>query len=241
MMLTIQYSKLSAAIGIVFTCFLISFIFVPKSYAMQMSAHQQLAEQVEDYLLQHIDIDGSENTKILVREIDERINIPNCSEAFVFTSNNMQAKQSNVSVKVQCPNTQWYLFTHATVSIIKEVVVANDNLSPGSLLTKNNIQVVEIDKNKLRGSTFSSLDEILGARIKRRVRTGNIISDRMLCFICKGDRVTIAAVSGGLSIQVYGVAEEDGVLGETIQVRNLSSDKLVYAKVASTSEVQIHI
>lgn len=214
---------------------------MPKSYAIEISEHQQLAEQVENYLLSHLDIGENNNTKILVRDIDKRINIPNCSEAFVFTSNNMHAKQSNVSVKVQCPNTQWYLFTHATVSIIQEVVVANDNLSPGSLLTKDNIQVIEIDKNKLRGSTFSSLDEILGARIKRRVRTGNIISDKMLCFVCKGDRVTIAAVSGGLSIQVYGVAEEDGVLGETIQVRNLSSDKLVYARVASTSEVHIHI
>ncbi len=63
----------------------------------------------------------------------------------------------------------------------------------------------------------------------------------MLCFVCKGDRVTIAAVSGGLSIKVYGIAEEDGVLGDTIQVRNISSDRMVYAKIASTSEVQVAI
>lgn len=240
-MLTTKYTKLSANTGIVFTCFLICFLNTAYSQANQASQHTQLAQLVETHLVQQINPTPNDKLKVLVREIDQRIDIPHCSQPFEFTSNNLQQNQSNISVKVTCPNSQWYLFTHATVALIQEVVVASDNLSPGSLLTASNLQVVEMDRNKLRGSTFSSIAEVSGARIKRRARAGNIVTDSMLCFVCKGDRVTIAAVSGGLSIQVYGVAEEDGVLGETIQVRNISSDKLIYAKVASTSEVHIHI
>jgi len=240
-MLKTKYTKVSANIGIVFTCFFICFVNATNSVAKQSSAHAQLASKVEAHLFEQINPAPSDNLKVLVRDIDERIDIPYCPQPYEFSSNNLQQNQSNVSVKVVCPSSQWYLFTHATVAQIQEVVVASDNLSPGSLLNKSNLQIVEMDKNKLRGFTFSSMEEIIGARIKRRTRAGNIISDRMLCFICKGDRVTISAVSGSLSIQVYGVAEEDGVLGETIQVRNISSDKLIYAKVASTSEVHIHI
>lgn len=211
----------------------------------ESSIHQSLQEQVGNFLQGQLLSASSgsieSDLRIVVREIDERIDIPLCATPYNFETNNQPTQQSNVSVKVSCNDTNWYLFMHASVSVVQEVVVTSDNLSPGTLLSKRNLKVIEIDKNRLRGSTFTSVEQVLGARIKRRVRAGNIIDDRMLCFVCKGDRVTIAAISAGLSIKVYGVAQEDGVLGDTIQVRNISSDKLVFAKIASTSQVEINI
>ena len=206
-------------------------------------SHANLENDVYTFIEQSLlnEADSNDNIQIQVREIDSRINIPFCDTPFSFDTSSKPKHQSNMSIKVSCSNTNWYLFMHATVAIIQKVVVSKENLSPGTLLSHRNIEVVDVNKNKLRGSTFTSVDEVLGARIKRRTRSGNIINDRMLCFICKGDRVTIAALSGGLSIKVYGVAEEDGVLGDTIQVRNISSDKLVFAKIASTSQVEINI
>jgi flagella basal body P-ring formation protein FlgA len=205
--------------------------------------HEQLQSEayrfIEDILIAQSG--DSADIRIQVRDVDERIDIPRCASPFVFETNSNLQQQSNMSIKVTCNNTNWYLFMHANVAVIQQVVVTSENLSPGTLLSSSNIEVIEMDKNKLRGSTFSTMNEIVGARIKRRTRSGNVINDSMLCFVCKGDRVTIAAVSGGLSIKVYGVAEQDGVLGDTIQVRNISSDKLVFAKIASTSQVEINI
>ena len=259
-----EYISVSANKRIVFTCFLLSFVslFTKQAFSqnvannnneqrahnsaqMPLSSHQSLQRQVKNFLRQQLLSTSPNNNKddlrILVREIDNRINIPFCDTPFDFSTNSSPHQQSNMSVKVTCNKTNWYLFMHATVSVIQEVVVTSDNLSPGALLSRRNLKVIEVDKNRLRGSTFASVDAVLGARIKRRVRAGNIINDRMLCFVCKGDRVIIAAISAGLSIEVYGVAEEDGVLGDTIQVRNISSDKLVFAKIASTSQVEINI
>jgi flagella basal body P-ring formation protein FlgA len=263
-MLAIEYKRLSANKSIVFTCFLISFLSVITKTTFSQTAkegktdvslnnashtipasHQTLKNQVLFFLQNQLllaspgHIEG--DLRIQVRDVDKRIDIPYCDTPYEFETNNNASQQSNVSVKVSCNNTNWYLFMHASVAVIQEVVVTSDNLSPGTLLSKRNLKVIEVDKNRLRGSTFTSIDEIVGARIKRRVRAGNIIDDRMLCFVCKGDRITIAAVSSGLSITVYGVAQEDGVLGDTIQVRNISSDKLIYGKIASTSQVEISI
>jgi flagella basal body P-ring formation protein FlgA len=63
----------------------------------------------------------------------------------------------------------------------------------------------------------------------------------MLCFVCKGDKVTIMAVSVGLSLKVSGIAQQDGNLGDTIRVQNASSKKIVSATVSSTREVSIQI
>ena len=251
-MLTNEYAMVSTNKRIVFTCFFAAFICLcamPVMAENQSSntadTRQQLQSQVyafiEHTLISNNTRDANDIVRIQVRDIDERIDIPFCDRPFEFTTNTDYQQQANMSIKVSCSNTNWYLFMHASVMVIQEVVVSSDNLSPGTLLSSRNLEVIEIDKNRLRGSTFSSIEQIVGARIKRRTRSGNIIDDRMLCFVCKGDRVTIAAISAGLSIKVYGVAEEDGVLGDTIQVRNLSSDKLVFAKIASTSQVEINI
>jgi flagella basal body P-ring formation protein FlgA len=270
-MLANYYKDVSANKCIVFTCFLITFICLLVIPAVAQSdfhnpinsnaqstiqnnsvtnttddPHRNLENQLYSFINNKMILANGNNgttndIRVQVREIDKRINIPFCDSPFEFDTGSSNVQQSNMSVKVMCIETNWYLFMHANVAVIQKVVVTSDNLSPGTLLSSRNLKVIEIDKNKLRGSTFSSIEEVTGARIKRRTRSGNVIDDRMLCFICKGDRVTIAAVSSGLSIKVYGVAEEDGVLGDTIQVRNLSSDKLVFAKIASTSQVEIRI
>ncbi len=244
--------SLSAATRIVFTCFLICIITISKIgllSAQEHSKHTYIEQQVnrfiedeivlfEDYPDSH---DSNENITISVREIDSRIQIPDCKSPYQFDSNQRNNLQSNLSVKVTCPDTEWYLFVHAKISVTQKVVVSRENLSPGALLSKSDLTIIEVDKNRLRGSSFDNVEEVAGARIKRRIRAGHIINDRMLCFICKGDRVTIAAVSGNLQVKVYGVAEQDGVLGDTIQVRNISSNKLIFARVASTSQVEINI
>jgi flagella basal body P-ring formation protein FlgA len=133
------------------------------------------------------------------------------------------------------------LFTSVQVEQTKPVVVTSETMSPGSLLTTTNLYVADIPIDRLRGSTYSSTENLVGARLKRRVRPGQIINNGMLCFVCKGDRVTIMAISTGLQLKVSGIAQEDGNLGDTIRVQNTASKKTVSATVASTNEVSIQI
>lgn len=240
-MLATKYTKVSATLGILFTCFFISFSGTAQNASKEHDKHAYLQLAVKNFLVDSMHTDINDDMRVVVRAIDKRIEVVDCPEPYTFITGQLNMQQSNVSVKVECPSKSWYLFTHATVAIIQQVVVVTENLSPGTLLSNRNLDVIEIDKNKLRGTSFSFVEDVAGARVKRRIRAGNIIDDRMLCFVCKGDRVTIAAVIGGLSLKVYGVAEEDGVLGDTIQVRNISSDKLVYGRIASTTEVEIRI
>jgi flagella basal body P-ring formation protein FlgA len=202
----------------------------------------KLEQSSLDYQSNSADSDTNNDIQVKVRNIDKRIVVPRCASGFNFELGSDIFQQTNQSIKVSCiDKPSWYLFVHASVAVMQDVVVSRDNLSPGSLLSKRNLEVISIDKNRLKGSVFSDIAQVAGARIKRRMRSGNIIDDRMLCFVCKGDRVSIAASRGGLSVKVFGVAEQDGVLGDTIQVRNISSDKLVYGRVTSTSEVQVSI
>jgi flagella basal body P-ring formation protein FlgA len=228
--------SISTKLSIVFTLFFVSLCAVAQS-----DRHNAIEKQTEAFVRSTLLSDANENTEIIVRAIDPRIQIPVCPEGYQFESPSYDSRSNNVSVKITCPSNQWFLFSHVSIQSMQQVVVSTQALSPGSLLSSRNIALADIEKSKIRGSSFLTVEEVQGARIKRRVREGSILNASMLCFVCKGDRVTISAISGGLSIQVYGIAEQDGTLGETIQVRNMSSDKLVIATVASTDEVQIKI
>lgn len=198
-----------------------------------------LSEQAKAFVENNIQVDESANIKVTASSIDGRIKIPPCDEMFEFNASSSSLKQSNVSVKITCPSTAWYLFTNVKVAQTKPIVVAAGTLSPGDLLTKANIKLVDTDINKLRSSSFSFIEDIQGARLKRRVRPGQIISPSMLCFVCKGDRITISANTSGLSLKAFGIAQQDGNLGDTIRVKNTGSKKVVSATVASTNEVSV--
>ena len=93
----------------------------------------------------------------------------------------------------------------------------------------------------LRRTTFSTLDDVLGARIKRRVRPGQPITPNNLCFVCKGDTIVINASNPMMQVKATGVAMQDGNIGDTISVTNSRSKKQINARVASTSEVVVNI
>ena len=78
-------------------------------------------------------------------------------------------------------------------------------------------------------------------RLKYRVREGQPVQSNMLCFVCKGDRITISARAAGMAVKTSGIAQQDGVIGDTIRVENSNSRKTVVAEVASTQEVVVNL
>jgi flagella basal body P-ring formation protein FlgA len=214
-------------------------------FCISLSSHafenvqQMLSQQAQTYVEQNMLLIDDADISVQASGIDPRIDIPKCKEMFAFEASETSLRQSNVSVKITCPSSNWYLFTNVQVKQTKPVIVAADMLSPGALLSKENTELVDTEVNRLRSSTFSYLEDLEGARLKRRVRPGQIISRNMLCFVCKGDRITISANTAGLALKTSGIAQQDGNVGDTIRVKNIGSKKLVSAVVASTNEVQV--
>lgn len=149
--------------------------------------------------------------------------------------------QSSVTVKVRCPSNDWFIYLSVKVDEVQPVVVPNTALSPGTILTKENLQVVDVNKKRLRSTTYQSTEDLIGARLKRRSRPGQPISPNMLCFVCKGDAIVIVAQAGNMQIKTSGIAEQDGNIGDTIIVKNKRSKKRIGAKVVSIKQVEVQI
>ena len=204
--------------------------------------HKQVEEGAKQYLINQL-ADNTKDTSIDVSivKIDDRINIPDCPTGFEYNASQEALSQSYISVRVSCRNNEWYLFTSGQVTRTKEIVVTQGAISPGTVLTSSNLSLAKVDVRRLRHTAFTELEALIGARIKRRVTDGQAIQSNMLCFVCKGDRITITAEIAGMEVKTAGIAQQDGVVGDNIKVINASSQKAVIARVASPEEVVIHL
>lgn len=202
---------------------------------------QQLASQAEQFVLNQLDPNSIKTIDVAATPIDPRVQVPVCHSALTFSSTPEALSQSNVMVKAQCSDNNWYIFMVVKAIETQPVVVISSTVSPGTLLTTDNIHVINMNKKTLRSSTFADIEDVVGARIKRRVTAGRPVNPNNLCYVCKGDNVTISAGNTSMLVKTSGVALEDGRMGETIQVKNRRSNKKVYARVAGTGKVEISI
>ena len=202
---------------------------------------QQLISQAEQFVLGQLDPNNNKTIDVAAMPIDNRVHVPACGSLLTFTASPEALSQSNVTVKAECQNSDWYIFMVVKAIETQPVVVISSAVSPGTLLTIDNIHVVSMNKKRLRTSTFADIEDVVGARIKRRVSAGRPVDPNNLCYVCKGDSVTISARTSTMQVKTSGVALEDGRMGETIEVKNRRSNKKIHARVSSTGQVEISI
>jgi flagella basal body P-ring formation protein FlgA len=202
---------------------------------------QQIIDAAEQYVYQKLNGDSKDNLLIEGVPMDARIIVPRCQQPYEISASDEALRQSNITVKASCESMNWYIYLVVKATEMESVVVFSSAVSPGTVLTEHNLEIMEMDKKRLRGTTFSNIGSIVGARIKRRSRSGQPVVPNQLCFVCKGDTILITANSNGLTIKANGVAQQDGNLGDTITVKNSRSKKVIHAEVVSTNQVSIRI
>lgn len=206
------------------------------------SVHEKVEQGAKQFLLSQLSVTNDDtDIDVDVVSIDERINIPECPTGFQYNASEEALSQSYISVRVSCGDNDWYLFTSGQVTRTKEIVVTQGAISPGTVLTSTNLSLAKVDVRRLRYTAFTDISDLIGARMKRRITDGQAIQSNMLCFVCKGDRITITAEISGMEVKTAGIAQQDGVVGDNIKVINASSQKAVIARVASPEEVVIHL
>jgi flagella basal body P-ring formation protein FlgA len=201
----------------------------------------QLIQQAELFVAKQLNPNNTKTLDVSAMTIDDRIAIPSCASSIQFSASEEALSQSNVTVKAQCLTSNWYMFMVVKAVEKQSVVVLSSAVSPGTLLTAGNVKIIKMNKKRLRTTTFADIEEVIGARIKRRVAAGRPVDPNNLCYVCKGDSVSISAGSVAMRVKTRGIALEDGNMGETIRVKNTRSNKKIHARVAGSGQVEISI
>ena len=130
----------------------------------------------------------------------------------------------------------------ADVSASIDAVVPTRVIQIDSLLEAEDLTIHRIKLTDLDHQLMTNVKDVIGKSAVRPLQTNNPIRLGMIkkpYAVRKGDRVSIEARHGGLSIQVVGLAKSNGELGQTTTVANVDSGKELRAKIVGPGAVRV--
>lgn len=216
------------------------------SGTLQVGATVQEAEFLrkvaEQYVLAQFQ-NRSDDIKVQVEagRLDERRDYGGKCEGYLTAQLRGNEIRSTSQVIISCdqPGNKYTLYIPVQVSILTPALVAARNLTKGNVISPDDLATVYIDENTNLTTAVSDPNILVGSRLKRDVRQGDQIRSNGFCVVCKNDKVNIVARSHGLSLKTSGIALQEGNINESIQVRNLKSEKVISAVVTAPGEVQV--
>ena len=202
---------------------------------------EEISVFTEKFLMDNLPQPSVGELEVVVNKLDPRIKISPCDTE--IKANIPEKNYSrNVNVKIYCDGTNpWQLYVPSKINTIVPLVFAKQRISKGSLLSEDNLIVKYQNINNIRGETISDIASVAGTKAKRNISKNKPLSMRNICYVCKGESVTIIAQSSLLLIKTKGIALSSGAIGDTIKVKNVKSNKTVFAEVKNTHQVIINL
>jgi flagella basal body P-ring formation protein FlgA len=130
----------------------------------------------------------------------------------------------------------------ADVSASIDAVVPTRVIPIDSVIDAEDVAVHRVKLMDLDHQLITDVKDVIGKSAARPLQANNPIRFGMVkkpYVVRKGDRVSIEARHGGLSIQVVGLAKSSGELGQTATVANVDSGKELRAKIVGPGAVRV--
>ncbi|MBA6389478.1 flagellar basal body P-ring formation protein FlgA [Colwellia sp. BRX10-3] len=196
---------------------------------------------IKTHVENNVSLPAQGKLKVEVAEIDPRISLQPCLSP--LTANIPENHNGrNVNVKIVCPDEEsWQLYIPVKIQTIVPVLVTRMRMNKGTLLNSTNIEIIFKDNSQIRGTVLTDPKVVFGARTKRNLSQGGAITNKNTCFVCKGEPVNIVAMSDNFEIKSFGIALDDGSLGEIISVRNKKSGRVIQGQVNAINQVVINL
>jgi flagella basal body P-ring formation protein FlgA len=128
------------------------------------------------------------------------------------------------------------------MEVLTDRVISKRELVKNREITPDDVNLQKRWLKRIDGTVATELSEVIGKTPVVNVKPNSEISKnslRLPLLIKKGNVVRILFDSDGFSITTVGVSEEDGTMDKVIKVRNVSSNKTIYARVTGGSLVKV--
>jgi flagella basal body P-ring formation protein FlgA len=128
------------------------------------------------------------------------------------------------------------------IEVLREFVVSTSNLGRDAIITNNDISLQKKWVRSIPLNVISTLEEATGKTIGVSIRPNTEITRNMLKEVMpvkKGKMVHIILDNGMMEITTMGLSEEDGAEGAIVKVRNITSSKIIYARVIGQAKVKV--
>ena len=217
---------------------------LPVCAAERFTHHEDIRQQVRNFLASQTELKGYQDVSIEIGRIDSRLKLASCDTDLEVVAGTLRLP-GNVSLAVQCNTGKpWKIYLQATVNAYQMIYVARVPISRGTAISINDLLLQKENITSLNGNFLSDPKSIQGLMTKRAIRKGEIIHPRILVkskLIKRGEQVTVIAETAGISVRMSGKAMNDATAGQQVRVKNNNSERIVEGVAINRGVVKVNM
>ena len=186
---------------------------------------------------------GYSNVKIEVRPLDNRLRLPLCNKPLTTFSPQGSQALGAISIGVRCTGEKpWTIYARANISAYKAIPVLSRPLQRHTLITKDDIEIINQPLDATIQGIIDDPDRIIGMELTRALNAGSAIKPNQLRapkVVTRGQQVILISGVKGLEVRMQGKALKDAAKGERVKVTNLSSGQQIEGIANSDGTVSV--
>ena len=228
-------------------CKLIIAVLLTLSSSLSVQANQQqsyaeISRAVKEFVIgQQVHLN---NLEITLTSLNKNMIMPQCDRKLDISMALGAKLLGNTTLAISCKTPQkWKRHVAAHIDGKISVLVARHPIPRGTLIQNDDVEFINRKYSQLNRGYYNSAKSLENMEAKRNIKLGQVITANLLKaqkLVLRGQHITIVAENAGLNLRVQGKALMDGEKGQTIKVTNLSSKKLIYARVVSAGIVKVN-
>jgi len=128
------------------------------------------------------------------------------------------------------------------IEVQRDFIFSVNNIAKDSTLQRSDVTVQKKWVRSIPMNAISTIDEAVGKTISLGIRPNTMLTRVMLKEVMpvrKGKMVQVILDNGAMGMMMNGIAEEDGTEDALIRIRNINSNKIIFARVIGQGKVQV--
>ena len=130
----------------------------------------------------------------------------------------------------------------ADVDEWRSVPVAKRPLIRGAVIGSDDVAMARLNSDAIPGDAAVQIKDIVGLETDQTIAYGEVFRRNKLAIppvIKKGSKVTIEYKSKFLQATAIGIAEDSGIEGDEIRIKNRASEKIVFGTIVAPGLVRV--
>lgn len=216
--------------------------FSPTLPATPTQSLQDIQDSVNSFVQSSLQPDGQ--YQITAAQIDSRLQLPACEQNLDVFAQSGEIKAGRNTLAIRCHGLKaWTIYSTVLVREFKNVLIAGKQLDRNEVIGQEHLSTETRDISTLQQGYLSDPDEIINRQATRFIAAGSVLYRMHYAeptLIKRGERVNIQSGRPGLLITSSGEALMDGIKGQQIRVKNISSNRVIQATVTNPSVVTVN-
>lgn len=206
--------------------------------------HQSLDEvhqKALEFLKQKIDQKLLE-PEIHLKKLNPRVQLPQCQTELELIDRTPTKLAGRTTLGVKCNQPNWQTFVSAYIDGKLSVVVSTQGILKQAVIKPEHVTLKNMHYKSVPADALISVENAVGMRTKRSISPNSVVTLRSLqppYWVLKNHPVSILTKIGQIEIRAKGIALEDGVENQQVDIKNISSQRTVKGIVIAPNTVVV--